>query len=140
MKEVVMKKAILFVMMIILMLGSGCSGGTCPPCPPCPACDVVKPVDPKPQSNADLDIIDMNDRRDGIGNIIIVGLIKNNGPGIARQVEVTCSIFGSSGSLIDVHTTYPRQMTINSDQETAFECYLDEISPATKYECTVHWN
>jgi len=124
----------------ILLLIMGACTANMESCPPCPPCNAVEPVEPKPQTKADLDITDMNHRRDGIGNLIIVGLIENAGSGTARQVEVSCSAFGADGGLVNLHTTYPRQMTIAPGQETSFECYLDETSPVTDYKCVVSWD
>lgn len=131
------------LLIIIVLLAAGlvscrANESTCPPCPPCPACDVVAPTEA--HGEAELEILQMTNKRDTIGNFIAMGIIENIGDATARQVEVACTAFGQGGGMVDTHGTYPELTTIGPGQRTTYTCYLDEVSPIATYECVVTWN
>ena len=84
-----------------------------------------------------VEIIDTTFKRDTIGNLIVMGIIKNKGRSRVGQLEVSCIAYDASKHMVDTHTTFPELTSLDPGEETTFTCYLDEVSPIASYKCKV---
>ena len=80
-------------------------------------------------------ILNINHKRDSIGNFIIIGEVKNNGQVRIRFLKVSCKGYDSGGNLVDAHTTYAEPSHLKPDDDAIFTCYLDETKSIESYKC-----
>lgn len=136
-----MKKLVLFVLLgLVFVACVAPSGVECPPCPTCPSIHEAEVPTPSLSSEKpEVEIVDMTFKRDSIGNFIVMGILRNNGNATARGLEITCMGYDSNDHLVDTNMTYPDVTTLKVGGETAYTCYLDEVSPIKEYKCQVRW-
>jgi hypothetical protein len=80
----------------------------------------------RPDPRNDLDISDVNYRRDGIGNLIITGEIENNSNRTWCFVQVSASGYDANGDLVDTGWTYADMERIRPGDVSPFTIYIDE--------------